>query len=70
MDFLQYSNHVKCVVIVWFPVSIPQLSWLAVQIVWTQVTISSVPRSFPPPVFDRLKYAKTEGEDLEKESHV
>ena len=58
------TNHVKCVAIVWFPVSIPQLWWLAVLIVWTQVTISSVPRSFPHPVFDRLKYAKTKAEGL------
>jgi len=26
--------------------------------------ISLVPRPFPPPVFDRLQYANTEGEDL------
>ena len=26
--------------------------------------VSLVPRPFPPPVFDRLKYAKTEGEGL------
>ena len=26
--------------------------------------ISLVPRPFPPPVFDRLQYAKTEGEGL------
>ena len=26
--------------------------------------VSLVPRPFPPPVFDRLQYANTEGEDL------
>ena len=29
---------------------------------------SLVPRPFPSPVFDRLQYAKTEGEGLEKEN--
>ena len=28
------------------------------------VGVSLVPRPFPPPVFDRILYAKTEGEGL------
>ena len=28
------------------------------------INISLVPRPFPPPVFDRILYAKTEGEGL------
>ena len=31
---------------------------------------SLVPRPFPPPVFDRILYAKTEGEAWEKESRA
>ena len=31
---------------------------------------SLIPRPFPPPVFDRLQYAKMEGEGLGEESHV
>ena len=34
------------------------------------LAVSLVPRPFPPPVFDRLQYTKTEGEGLEKESRV
>ena len=30
----------------------------------TRTTSSSVPRPFPPPLFDHLQYANTEGEDL------
>jgi len=30
----------------------------------TALKISLVPRPFPPPVFDRLQYANTEGEGL------
>ena len=32
----------------------------------TLAIVSLVPRPFPPPVFDRILYAKTEGEGLEE----
>ena len=36
----------------------------AVQSVAELICLSLVPRPFPPPVFDRILYAKTEGEGL------
>ena len=47
--------------LVWFP---GYIDWECRKYTWVIRGHSLVPRPFPPPVFDRIPYAKTEGEGL------